>query len=573
MKICIVGGVAGGASAATRLRRMNEQAEIILFEKGEHISYANCGLPYYIGKVIKEESALLVAKPDLLINRFKIDVRIKSEVTAIDRENKKITVVEASTGKTYEETYDKLILSPGASPKKLGIKGEDLEGVFSVRTVENTLDIDNYIKNNNAKSAVVAGGGFIGVEMAENLKHRGLDVTLVEYAPQIMASLDIEMANILHKEMIENGVKLVFNHGVKEYNSNKGKIDVMLDNGKSIRGDIVISALGVTPNSELAKDAGLELSVGNSIKTDETFKTSDKDIYAVGDAIDVISEISENTTLIPLAGPANRQGRSAADNICGVDTNNGKLVIGSSVAKIFDYTAASTGLNEKQLKKENIQYLKTYIHPQSHAGYYPGAKQLSLKMLFDRDGKILGAQAVGIENVEKQIDVIAAVIKLKGTVYDLEEMELCYAPPFSSAKSPVNMLGFTAGNILRGLMPVFYAEDIENVDKSDKIFLDVSNPQEVLMGTIPDAINIPLNNLRDNLDKLDKTKKIYVNCKVGLRGNIATRILLQNGFDAYNLSGGYKTYSFLNMDLSKIKPRQFEKIQKEKLYKIAETQL
>ena len=551
MKICIVGGVAGGAGAATKLRRLNEQAEIILFEKGEDISYANCGLPYYIGGEIKQKEALLVTQPALLRKRFRIDVRTLSEVTQIHPEEKAIQVKNHLTGENYTETYDKLILSPGASPKKFPIEGIDLPGIFTVRNVRNTLEIDDYIQQNQVGSCVVVGGGFIGVEMAENLRLRGMEVTLVEFTDQIMAPLDQEMANILHQEIISKGINLKLGTGVSKLEAQPDhSLVVSLTNQSQIHCGMVVLAMGVAPESGLAQQAGLKLSVGNSIQVNEFFQTSNSDIYAVGDAIAVTNGVSGEEVLISLAGPANRQGRSVAANVLGQHQTNGKVAYGSSVVKVFDLVAASVGLNEKQLAKSNQNYLKTYVHPFSHATYYPGATQISMKMLFSPDGKILGAQAVGMENVEKQIDVIATVMKLGGTVYDLEELELCYAPPFNSAKSPVNMLGFTAANILKGEMPVFYAEQIPDIDRNESIFVDVSTPPEVLMGTIPNAINIPLDELRERLGELDPNKKVYVTCRVGLRGNIATRILLQHGFDVYNLSGGYKTYRLVNTNFS-----------------------
>lgn len=550
MKVCIVGGVAGGASAAARLRRLDEKAQIILFEKGEFISYANCGLPYYIGGEIKEQDDLLVTSPQMLKNRFQIDVRVKSEVVKIDRQEKKITVEDHATGKVYEESYDKLLLSPGAAPKRPQLPGIDSEGLFSVRDVNNTLEIDAYLEKNGVTSAVVVGGGFIGLEMAENLRKRDLDVTIVEFEPQVMAPLDRELANLLHQELIKNGVSLKLSRGVTAFaKKDDGTIAVSLTDNSQVVAGVVILAMGVAPRSELAKEAGLSLGVGNSIAVDEYFRTSDPDIYAVGDAISVKSGVTGAEILLPLAGPANRQGRSAAENMIGRKVSNGKVVYGSSVVKVFDYTAACVGMNEKQLKKAGVSYLKTYIFPNSHASYYPGAKQLNMKLLFAQDGKILGAQAVGMELVEKQIDVIAAVMKLGGTVYDLEELELCYAPPFNSAKSPVNFLGFTAANILKGDMPVFYVEDIPKIDLDTAILLDVRTKGEVAaMGTIPGAVNIPVDSLRDHLDELPKGKEIYVTCQVGLRGNIASRILLQNGYRAYNLSGGFKLYQLMQME-------------------------
>lgn len=549
MKVCIVGGVAGGASAATRLRRMDENAEIILFEKGEYISYANCGLPYYIGGTIKDKEALIVTQPSRLRERFLIDVRTKSEVTAIDREKKTVTVYDHAAQKSYEESYDKLILSPGAEPKRPPLPGLDLEGVFTLRTVPDTFKIVSFAEEKQAKRAVVVGGGFIGVEMAENLKEKGLDVTIVEFANQVVAPFDREMANILHNHLEENGVKLMLGTGLESVEKAAEGLLVKVSGNRSLDADMVILSIGVAPENRLAKEAGLELSIGGSIKVNEYYQTSDEDIYAVGDAINVRNLVTGKEALVPLAGPANKQGRIAAENAIGKRQIKESGVLGSSVLKVFDMTAASTGANEKQLLRDGIPYLKTYVHPQSHASYYPGATPVSMKMLFDKDGKVLGAQAIGYEGVEKRIDVLATVIRTKGTVYDLEELELCYAPPYSSAKDPVNMLGFTASNILRGDVKVYYAEELldDNGERKDdgRQLVDVSTPDEVLMGTIKGSKNIPLDLLRERLSELDKEKPVYVFCRVGLRGYIASRILSQHGFEVYNLSGGFKTFNLV----------------------------
>ncbi|WP_195985746.1 DsrE/DsrF/DrsH-like family protein [Clostridium sp. D33t1_170424_F3] len=546
MKICIVGGVAGGASAATRLRRLSEDAEIVLFEKGEYISYANCGLPYYIGGSIKSRDALLVTKPELLRSRFRVDVRVQNEVLSIDRKAKTMQVRDHAAGKTYTESYDKLILSPGAEPKCPNLPGVELDGVFTLRTVPDTFRIDQYIREKNAASAVVVGGGFIGVEMAENLKERGLDVSIVEFADQVVAPLDKEMANLLHRHLAEHGVRLRLETGLTGIEEKDGALAVRLTKGEPLHADLVLLSMGVAPENRLAKEAGLQLGVGGSIAVNENYQTSDPDIYAVGDAIGVKNLVTGQENLVPLAGPANKQGRIAAENALGAQKTTGEGVQGSSVLKVFDLTAASTGLNEKQARAQGIAYRKTYVHPQSHASYYPGATPISMKLLFAEDGKVLGAQAVGYEGVEKRIDVLAAVIRLRGTVYDLEELELCYAPPYSSAKDPVNMLGFTAANILKGDMPVIYAEDVPALDPEQTTRLDVSMPEEVRMGTVPGFRNLPLDELRGRLGELDPKKPVYVTCRVGLRGYLATRILKQHGFDAYNLSGGYKTYQLVH---------------------------
>ena len=542
MKVLIVGGVAGGASAATRLRRLDEKAQIILFEKGPYISYANCGLPYYIGGEIKERENLLVTKPALLRGRFGVDVRTDSEVVAIDRQAKTVTVKNHQTGETYKESYDKLLLSPGASPKKPDWEGVNLPGIFTIRNVPDTCAVDDFIRETGAKRAAVVGGGFIGVEMAENLTARGLSVTLMEYQEQVLPPLDPEMAAIVHTHLRQNGVNLALGTAVSGFE--KAGTGILVKTGKGdLETDLVILSVGVAPDSGLAKEAGLELGMGGSIAVNDNYQTSDPDIYAVGDAIQVRSRLTGQDTLLPLAGPANRQGRAAAESILGRKPSHSKDVLGSSILKVFQLTAASTGLNEKQLKAAGIPYLKTYTHPASHAGYYPGGTPMSMKLLFGPDGKVFGAQAVGQDGVDKRMDVLATVIRLGGTIYDLQDLELCYAPPYSSAKDPVNMLGFTAANILNGDMKDFYCEDLAGLD-FDKVFLlDCRTPAEYAMGTIPGAVNIPLDELRNRLEELPKDKPVYEFCQVGLRGYIAYRILSQNGFEVYNLSGGYKSYA------------------------------
>ncbi len=542
MKVLIVGGVAGGASAATRLRRLDEKAEIILFEKGPYISYANCGLPYYIGGEIKERENLLVTKPALLRGRFGIDVRTDSEVVSIDRRAKTVAVQNHQTGETYTESYDKLLLSPGASPKKPDWEGVNLPGIFTIRNVPDTCAVDDFIRETGAKRAAVVGGGFIGVEMAENLTARGLSVTLMEYQEQVLPPLDPEMAAIVHTHLRQNGVNLALGTAVSGFE--KAGTGILVKTGKGdLETDLVILSVGVAPDSGLAKEAGLELGIGGSIAVNDNYQTSDPDIYAVGDAIQVRSRLTGQDTLLPLAGPANRQGRAAAESILGRKPSHSRDVLGSSILKVFQLTAAGTGLNEKQLKAAGIPYLKTYTHPASHAGYYPGGTPMSLKLLFGPDGKVFGAQAVGQDGVDKRMDVLATVIRLGGTVYDLQDLELCYAPPYSSAKDPVNMLGFTAANILNGDMKDFYCEDLAGLDLDKVFLLDCRTPAEFAMGTIPGAVNIPLDELRNRLEELPKDKPVYEFCQVGLRGYIAYRILTQHGFEVYNLSGGYKSYA------------------------------
>ncbi len=552
MKVIVIGGVAGGASAAARLRRLDEQAEIILLEKGEYISYANCGLPYYIGNVIKEKDALFVQTPEAMHDRFNLDVRVMNEALSIDPQAHLVRIQDHRTGRVYAESYDKLVLSPGAEPKKPPIEGLDLEGIFTLRTVPDTFRIHEYIDKHAVRNAVVIGGGFIGVEMAENLKDRGIDVALVEFTDQVVASMDADMASFLHQHMRLKGLNLLFRTGAAGFARHAdGRLQVRLTTGHTLDTDLVIFSIGITPDNRLAKEAGLELGIGGSIKVDRHLRTSDPDIYAVGDAIQIENLVTGQPGLIPLAGPANKQGRVAAENITGRDSVF-EGVQGTAVLKVFDMTAASTGLNEKQLKRDKIPYEKTYIHPLDHAGYYPGAIQMSLKMLFDpANGRILGAQAVGVNGVEKRIDVLATAQRLGATVMDLEKLELAYAPPFSSAKDPVNMLGFTAHNIIKGDVKVFHYHDVADLDMAEALLVDVRTPEEFALGSITEAINIPLDEIRQRVNELPRTKKIYILCQVGLRGYLAARILTQLGYEqVYNLSGGYKLYHTVVMDQS-----------------------
>ncbi len=550
MKVLIVGGVAGGASAAARLRRLDEKSEIILFEKGEYISYANCGLPYYIGDVIQDKDKLLVQTPEAMSSRFNLDIRINSEVISIDREKHLVTVLDHKSGNEYSENYDKLILSPGAEPKRPPLEGLDLPEIFTLRNIPDTYKIREFVDNNSPRSAVVIGGGFIGVEMAENLMDRGIEVTLVEFTDQVVASMDPDMAAFLHQHLRIKGLNLLFRTGAAGFHriGEKG-VSVRLNNGQSIDTDMVVFSIGVAPDSRLAKAAGLELGINNSIKVDEYLYTSDPDILAVGDAIEIKNFVTGEPGLIPLAGPANKQGRIAAENVYGRKTVF-EGVQGSAVLKVFDMTAASTGLNEKQLKRDGIRYEKTYIHPLNHAGYYPGATQMSLKMLYDpQTAKILGAQAVGVDGVEKRIDVLATAQRLGATVYDLEKLELTYAPPYSSAKDPVNMLGFTAANTIKGDVGVFHYHDINALDLDRVMLVDVRTEEEYALGSIQGAINIPLDDIRGRLSEFDSNKKVYLFCQVGLRGYLAARVLKLNGFEkVYNLSGGYKLYHTIVLD-------------------------
>lgn len=553
MKILIVGGVAGGASTAARLRRVSEDAQIILFEKTAYISYANCGLPYYLGGTITKRDKLVVTKPELLRDRFSIDVRTNSEVISIDRKKKTVKVRNNLDQKEYTEGYDKLVLSPGAKPRKLNVPGEDLPGIFTLRNLENTIEIDDFIVDKDPARAVVIGGGFIGIEIAENLKHRGLDVEIVEYADQVLAFLDKDMVASIHKRIREAGINLYLGTGVTAFHKEEQTkpITVDLTKGGPLEAEMVILAAGVQPDSHLASDCGLDTGAGGSIMVDDRFITSDPNIFAVGDAISVKSLISGKEVLVPLAGPANRQGRQLAGILAGKDLVNeisARIVQGSSILKIFDMTAAATGLNERQIKAAGIDYLKTYIFPSSHATYYPNSTGIVMKMLFDRTGKILGAQAVGYEGVDKRMDVLATAMKLGATVYDLQNLELCYAPPYTSAKDPVNMLGFTAANILKGDVRVFYPESVDGLLEKGAFFLDTRTSIETDLDHIPGAVSIPLDELRKRLSELPKDKPIYTYCQVGLRGYVATRILLQNGFDAYNLSGGFRLYKEIKED-------------------------
>ncbi|MCX7951930.1 MAG: FAD-dependent oxidoreductase [Clostridiales bacterium] len=543
-RVLIVGGVAGGASAAARLRRLDENIEIIMFERGGYISFANCGLPYYIGETIKERQNLLVQTEEGMEQRFNIDVRTHSEVTKIFRDTKEVEVV--SNGKTYREKYDYLILSPGAAPFVPPIEGVNREGIYTLRNMEDVDRIKEHVTKNKPNKAVVIGGGYVGIEMAENLKEIGVDVTLVEAADQVMGPLDFEMAKMIEKHIIDNGVNLIVSDAVEKFEGDK-TIELTLKSGKKLTADMVIMAIGVRPETKLAKEAGLEIGERGGIKVDAHMRTSDPSIYAVGDAIEVEDFINGANTLIPLAGPANKQGRIAADNICGRESVF-KGTQGTSIIKVFDLTAASTGNNEKILKRQGIPYVKSYTHSGSHAGYYPGAFVMSIKILFSpEDGKILGAQIVGRDGVDKRIDVIATAIRAGMTVYDLEELELAYAPPYSSAKDPVNMAGFTAANILKGDMKIIHADELKNINKDEYFIVDVRTDVEFEGGHLDGAVNIPVDELRKRINEVPKDKKIIVYCKIGLRGYVAYRILAQKGYDVYNLSGGYDLVLAYNM--------------------------
>ncbi len=540
-KIVIIGGVAGGATTATRLRRMDEFAEIIMLERGEYISFANCGLPYYIGDVITSRDALLVQSVEDMEKNFNIDVRNFSEALKIDKEKKVLTIKNLNTNETYDETYDYLVISTGAFPVKPPITGiNEAKNLFTLRNIPDTDNIKNFINQNKPKRATVIGAGFIGIEMAENLHHLGMNVAVVEMSNQVMAPVDFELAQIVHQHIIDKGVNLILSDGVKEFR-NEGK-EIVLSSGKTLQTDLIIFAIGVRPENVLAKDAGLKLGQRGGIWVNEHLKTSDESIYAIGDAIEVMDFITNTDTMIPLAGPANKQGRIVADNICGKNEIYAGSM-GTSVAKVFDYTVGATGNNEKTLKAKNLEYNVIHIHPGSHAGYYPGASTLSMKLLYNKTTQqILGAQAVGMEGVDKRIDVLATAIRAKMKVTDLKDLELSYAPPFSSAKDPVNMLGFIAENVINGLVDTIQFNEIDDLVKSGSFVIDARDKIEVGFSSIPGTVNIPFPDIRKRLNEIPKNQKIFVFCQTGIRAYNAVRILRQRGFDAYNLDGAFKTY-------------------------------
>lgn len=537
-KVIIVGGVAGGASAAARLRRLDETAHIIMFERDEYISFANCGLPYYIGNTIQDRSKLIVQTPEAMTKRFNLDIRTRSEVISIDPDAKKVTVRSLEHG-TYEETYDALVLSPGARPIRPELPGIDLPHIYSVRNIPDTDRIKQQVISPDTRSAIVIGGGYIGVEMAENLKLAGLEVTLVQSGPQIMNSFDPEMAGMLAKEMEEQGVQLILNDKVRSFKEHGVQVEALLESGQTLHSDIVILAVGVAPDTGFLTGSGIKLGARGHIQVNEALETNVEGVYAVGDAVEI--HAGNGKTAIPLAGPANKQGRIAADRIAGLSTTY-SVSQGTSIIKVFDVTGAQTGLSEKTLKLLGLAYHAVYIHPNAHAAYYPGATPLTMKLLFDSEGKILGASAVGRTGVDKRIDDIAAVLHFGGTVTDLTELDLAYAPPFSSAKDPVNMLGYVAENVVTGKTTVYVSEDLQNRNPDTTLLVDVRSELEHQNGHIPDSVNIPVDELRDRLSELDRNKEIWVYCQVGLRGYTSARILQQHGYRVRNLTGGYKTY-------------------------------
>ena len=550
-KVLIVGGVAGGASAAARLRRLDESLEIVMFERDQYISFANCGLPYYIGETIKDREKLLVQTPEAMKARFNIDVRINSEVIEVNPKNKTVKVSSKEKG-LYEESYDYLILSPGAKPIRPNIEGINSSKIFTLRNIPDTDRIKAYVDSKQVSHAVVIGGGYIGIEMAESLKERNIEVTLVEAAPHILAPFDSDMVTIAEKELQDNGVSLILNNGVKGFKDIDNTVEVSLNSGKNIKADMVILAIGVMPDVAFIKNSGFNTTERGHIIVNENMQTNIDGIYAVGDAVQIKDFVNGTDAAIPLAGPANRQGRIAADNICGIKSAY-KGTLGTAIIKVFGLTAASTGNNERTLKKLNIPYKVIYIHPNSHASYYPGATQLSIKLIFNEEGVILGAQALGYDGVDKFVDVIATVIKLKGTIEDLTELELAYAPPYNSAKSPVNMAGFVAQNILTGKVETITPSELSEFDSENDVLLDVREAVEVDNGHIEGALNISVNSLRSRMNELDKNKNIWIYCQVGLRGYIASRILSQNGFKVKNVTGGYKSKSLADFKPSESK--------------------
>lgn len=549
MKVVIIGGVAGGATAAARIRRLQENAEIVVFEKSGFISYANCGLPYYIGGVIEDKEDLTLQTPESFYNRFRVDMRVHHEVISINKENKTVMVKNLESGEVFEESYDKLLISTGAKPIKPKFDGMDADNIFTLRTVEDTLKIKEYIDTNKPHSAVIAGGGFIGLEVAENLRKLGLDVTIVQGHSQLMTPFDSDMAAFIHAEVRKHGINLVLNRMVDGFEVKEDKTYVKLKDDNSIYADMVILAIGVAPDSTLAKNTGLELGIKGSIVVNDKMETSHPDIYAVGDAVQIKHFITNKDTLISLAGPANKQGRIAADNICGGNSQytGGQ---GSSIIKVFDLTAASTGINEHIAKEAGIELDKVILSPMSHAGYYPNGKIMTMKMLFEKNTyRLLGAQIIGFDGVDKRIDVLATAIRAKMKGYELAELDLAYAPPYSSAKDPVNMAGFMIENIKNGVVKQWHYEDAEKLPRDGSVtLLDTRTVGEYGRGHIYGFINIPVDELRERIGELDKSKPVYVICQSGLRSYIAIRILMGYGFDAYNFAGGFRFYDTVHND-------------------------
>ncbi len=554
MKVVIIGGVAGGASTATRLRRVDETAQIVMFDRGDYVSYANCGLPYYIGGAISERKKLFVQTANNFSNQFNVDVRLNAEVTDIDLKAKKVTVRTAE--KTYEESYDKLVVSTGAEPIKPPFPGINDPRIFSLRNVDDTDKIKDYIDAKKPKRAVVIGGGFIGLEMAENLTEAGVETCVVDIADQVMVPLDFTMAAIVHRHLKQKKVGLMLQEEVTGFAPQGDKLKVLLKSQKELAADMVVLSIGVRPEAALAKKAGLALGLLGGITVDEYMQTSDSSVYALGDVVEVFNPVIQKHVLIPLAGPANKQARIVADNLAFGNQYKYSGTIGTSVAKVFDLTVAAAGVNSKVLDREKIPYITSFTHPNSHATYYPGAKPISIAIHFSpKDGRLLGAQVVGQAGADKRLDLLAQVIKNGGTIYDLQEIEHAYAPPYSAAKDPVNMAGFVAENILHGKVKVIHWWQLKDLNPETSQLIDVRTPGEVSAGLIPGAINIPIGELRKRLDEVPKNKKLVLNCGVGLRSYNAARMLILNGFEnVYNLSGGYTTYAAVTKKQSSDKP-------------------
>ena len=549
MKVVIVGGVAGGATAAARIRRLDEQAEIVVFERSGYVSYANCGLPYFIGDVITDPAELTLQTPESFFSRFRVSMKVRHEVTALHPDRKTVSVTNLETGETFEESYDKLLLSPGARPTQPRLPGVGLDKLFTLRTVEDTLRIKDHITQHHPKSAVLAGGGFIGLELAENLRALGLEVTIVQRPRQLMNPFDADMAALLHAEMRRNGVRLALGHTVEGFVEKDGGVDVLLKDEAPLHADMVVLAIGVTPDAALAREAGLALGIKGSIVVNDRMETSVPDIYAVGDAVQVKHSVTGQDALISLAGPANRQGRIAADNICGGDSRY-RGSQGSSVIKVFDLTAAVTGVNETNAKKAGLNVDTVLLSPMSHAGYYPGGRVMTMKVVFEQETyRLLGAQIVGYEGVDKRIDVLATAIHAGMKATELKDLDLAYAPPYSSAKDPVNMAGFMVDNLAKGLLRQWHLEDADTLPRDGSVtLLDTRTTGEYRRGHIEGFVNIPVDELRERLGELSPGKPVYVICQSGLRSYIACRILAGHGFECYNFSGGFRYYDAVMHD-------------------------
>ena len=549
MKVVIVGGVAGGATAAARLRRLDESAEIVVFERSGYVSYANCGLPYYIGGIITDRAELTLQTPESFWRRFRVDMRVRHEVTAIHPDTKTVDVKNLATGEVFAESYDKLILSPGARPTQPALPGVGIDRLFTLRTVEDTLKLREFIEQHHPRSAVLAGGGFIGIELVENLRELGLDVTVVQRPKQLLNPLDADMAAFLHAQLREKGVKLMLGRTVEGFAADGDRVSVLIKDEAPLTADMVVLAIGVTPDTALAKDTGLELGIKGSIVVNDRMETSVPDIYAVGDAVQVKHSVTGQDTLLSLAGPANKQGRIAADNICGGDSRYlGSQ--GSSVIKVFDMTIAATGVNEKTARQAGIDCDKVFLSPMSHAGYYPGGKVMTMKVVFEKGTyRLLGAQIVGYEGVDKRIDVLATAIHAGLTGPQLKDLDLAYAPPYSSAKDPVNMAGFMIENLSRGLVEQFFPEDVDALPRDGSAtLLDVRTPGEYAAGHAEGFVNLPVDDLREHLAEIPADKPVYLICQSALRSYIACRILSQHGLRCSHLSGGWRLYEAVMRD-------------------------